>query len=118
MSTSEKKPKKEHFTNLYANSISDNSKFLKIFKPLSSNAFKAKTTIKLRENNKWLITTMKFQNHLTNILWKFSKSWDYLRKKKSAISKEDNLGEMEIATPKYENHPSITAITEKNGKTW
>ena len=47
-----KKAKKEHFASLDVNSISDNKRFWQIVKPLSSKKVKAKSTIKLVENNK------------------------------------------------------------------
>ena len=46
-----KRAKKEHFANLVVNSISDNNKFWQIVKRLFSNKVKAKTTVKLVENN-------------------------------------------------------------------
>ena len=46
-----KKAKKDHFTNLDVNSVLDNRKFWQNVKPLFSNKVKAKTTIKLIEND-------------------------------------------------------------------
>ena len=49
-----KRAKKEHFVNLDVNSLSDNKKFWQLVKPLFSNKVKAKTTIKLVENNEMI----------------------------------------------------------------
>ena len=46
-----KKAKKDHFANLYVNSVLDNRKFWQNVKSLFSNMAKAKTTAKLIENN-------------------------------------------------------------------
>ena len=46
-----KKAKKDRFANLDVNSVLDNRTFWKNIKPLFSNKVKAKTTIKLIEND-------------------------------------------------------------------
>ena len=46
-----KKAKKDHFTNLDIKSVTDNKKFWQAVKPLFSNRVKAKTVIKLVEND-------------------------------------------------------------------
>ena len=46
-----KKAKKDHFANLDTKSVTDNKKFWQTVKPLSSNKVKAKTVIKLIEND-------------------------------------------------------------------
>ena len=49
-----KKAKKNYFANLGVNSVLDNKKFWQNVKPLFSNKVKAKTTIKLNENDKMI----------------------------------------------------------------
>ena len=46
-----KKAKKDHFANLDIKSVTDNKKFWQTVKPLFSNKVKAKTVIKLVEND-------------------------------------------------------------------
>ena len=46
-----KKAKKYHFTNLDIKSVTDNKKFWQIVKPLFANKVKAKTILKLVEND-------------------------------------------------------------------
>ena len=46
-----KKAKKDHFANFDIKSVTDNKKFWQTVKPLSSNKVKAKTVIKLVEND-------------------------------------------------------------------
>ena len=57
--TSGKKPKKDHFANLHVNSVLDNRKFWQNVKPLFSNKGKAKTTIKLIENDETIDNKIK-----------------------------------------------------------
>ena len=49
-----KKPKTEHFANVDVNSVSGIKKFWQIVKPHCSNKVKAKTTIRLVENNEMI----------------------------------------------------------------
>ena len=46
-----KKTKKDHFANVNTKSLTDNKKFWQTVKPLFSNKVKAKTVIKLVEND-------------------------------------------------------------------
>ena len=70
----EKNKKKEHFANLDVNSISDNKKLCKIVKPLFSNKVKAKTTIKVVENNEMIDDEIEiaklFKKYFVNIVKK------------------------------------------------
>ena len=54
-----KKAKKDHFANLDVNSALDNRKFWQNVKPLFSNKVKAKTTIKLIENDETIDNEIK-----------------------------------------------------------
>ena len=111
-----KRAKKEHFANLDTNSISDNKNFWQNVKPLFSNKFKGKTTIKLVENDKMIDNEIEiakiFNEYFVNIVKKLG----LFTKEQSAISTENSLNEVEIAITKHENHPSIIAITEKMEK--
>ena len=52
-------PKKDHFANLDVNSVLDNRKFWQNVKPLFSNKVKAKTNIKLIENDETIDNEIK-----------------------------------------------------------
>ena len=99
--------KKEHFANL--SEITKNS-------VLFSNEVKARTTVKLVENNEIIddeIETAKlFHKQFVNIV----KKLEQFTKNPTGISTENNLSEVEIAIAKYRNHPSIIAIAEKMEK--
>ena len=70
-----KRWKKEHLANLVVNSISDNKTFWQIVKPLFSNKVKAKTTVKLVENNEIIDNEIEiaklFNKYFANIVKKF-----------------------------------------------
>ena len=53
-----------------------------------------------------------FNEYFVNIVTKLG----LITKEQSAISTENSLNEVEIAITKHQNHPSITAITEKMEK--
>ena len=82
-------------------------------KPLFSNKVKAKTIIKLVENNEMIDDEIEiaklFNKYFVNIVKKLG----LYTKEQSAISTENSLSELEIAITKYGNHPSITVITKK-----
>ena len=94
----EKSQKKKHFANLDINSISDNKKCWQIVKPLFSNKVKAKTTMKLVENDEMIddeIETAKlFNEYFVNTVKKLG----LFTKEQSAISNGNSLSEVEIAT--------------------
>ena len=108
-----KKAKKDHFANLDVNSVLDNRKFWQNVKPLFSNKVKAKTTIKLIENDETIDNEIKiakiFNEHFVNTI----KNLGILTGKESTTFSENNLSEVEIALKKYKNHPSINAITKR-----
>ena len=52
-------PKKDHFANLDVNSVLGNRKFWQNVKPLFSNKVKAKTNIKLIENDETIDNEIK-----------------------------------------------------------
>ena len=68
------KAKKERFANLDVNSTSDNKKFCQIVTILFSRKVKAKTTIKLVENNKMVDDDIEiakpFDEYFVNIVKK------------------------------------------------
>ena len=69
-----KTARKEHFANLDINSISDNKKFWQIVKPFFSNKVKAKTTIKLVQNDEMIEDKIEieklFNEYFVNIVKK------------------------------------------------
>ena len=97
----EKNPKKDHFANIDVNSVLDNRKFWQNVKPLSSNKVKAKTTIKLIENDETIDNDIKiskiFNEHFVNTV----KNLGILTEQEIATENntftENNLSEVEIA---------------------
>ena len=63
-----KKAKKDHFANLDIKSVTDNKKFWQTVKPLFSNKVKAKTVIKLVENDAMIDDESEIAKILTNTL--------------------------------------------------
>ena len=91
-----KKAKKDHLANLDVNSVLDNRKFWQNVKPLFSNKVKAKTTMKLIENdekidNEYFVNTVKNLGIFTEM--------------ESATFTENNLGEKEMALKKTQKSP-------------
>ena len=111
-----KRAKKEHFGNLDINCISDNKNFWQTVKPLFSNKVKSKTTIKLVENDKMIDDETKIEKIFNEYFVNIVKKLGLITKEESAISTENSLNEVEIATTKHQNHASIIAITEKMEK--
>ena len=108
-----KKAKKDHFANLDVNSVLDNRKFWQNVKPLFSNKVKAKTTMKLIENDETIDNEIKIAKVFNEYFVNTVKNLGILTEKESATFTEDNLSEVEIALNKYKNHPSINAITKR-----
>ena len=83
--------------NLDVNSVLDNKKFWQIVKPLFSNKVKAKTTIKLVENNEIIDDEIEisklFNEYFVNIVRKLG----IFTEKQSAASTENSLSEVERA---------------------
>ena len=108
-----KKAKKDHFANLDVNSVLDNRNFWQNVKPLFSNKAKAKTTIKLIENDEMIDNEIEiakiFKEYFANIV----KNLGILTEKESATFTENNLSEVEMTFKKYKNHPSVNAITKR-----
>ena len=77
--------------------MSDNKKFWQIVKPLFSNKVKAKTTIKLVENNEIIDDEIEisklFNEYFVNIVRKLG----IFTEKQSAASTENSLSEVERA---------------------
>ena len=108
-----KKAKKDHFANLDVNSVLDNRKFWQNVKPLSSNKVKAKTSIKLIENDETIDNEIKISKIFNEYFVNTVKNLGILTEMESATFTENNLSEVETALKKYRNHPSITVITKK-----
>ena len=108
-----KKAKKDHFANLDVNSVLDNRKFWQNVKPLFSNKVKAKTTIKLIENDEMIDNEIKIAKIFNEYFVNTVKNLGILIEKESATFTENNSSELEIALNKYKKHPSINAITKR-----
>ena len=100
-----KKAKKDHFANLDAKSVTDNKKFWQTVKPLFSNKVKAKTVIKLVENDAMTDDESEiaklFDEYFVNIVKKLG----ILTEEQTKYSATNQLHEVEIAIIKYKNHP-------------
>ena len=92
-----KKARKEHFGNLDVNSVSDNKKFWQIVKPLFSNKVKAKTTIKLVENNEIIDDEIEISKLFNEYFVNIVKKLGIFTEKQSAASTENSLSEVERA---------------------
>ena len=111
-----KKAKKDHFANLDTKSVTDNKKFWQTVKPLFSNKVKAKTVIKLVENDVMIEDESEiakiFNEYFVNIVKKVG----ILTEEQTTYSATNQLSEVEMAIIKYKNHPSIKAITDRMEK--
>ena len=86
-----KKTKKDHFANLDVNSVLDNRKFWQNFKPLFSNKVKAKTTIKLIENDETIDNEIKIAKIFNEYFVNNVKNLGILTEIESAAFTENNL---------------------------
>ena len=111
-----KKAKKDHFSNFDIKSVADNKKFWQTVKPLSSNKVKAKTVVKLVENDTMIDDESEiakiFNEYFVNIVKKLG----ILTEEQTMYSSGNQLSEAEMAIIKYKNHPSIKAITDRMEK--
>ena len=108
-----KKAQKDHSANLDVNSVLDNRKFWQNVKPLFSNKVKAKTTIKLIENDETIDNEIKIAKIFNEYFVNTVKKLGILTEMESATFTENSLREVEMTLKKYKNHPSITAITKR-----
>ena len=96
--------------------MTDNKKFSQTVKPLFSNKVKAKTVIKLVENDAMIDDESEiaknFNEHFVNIVKKLG----ILTEEQTMYSAANQLSEVEMAIIKYKNHPSIKAITDRMEK--
>ena len=83
--------------NLDVNSVSDNKKFWQIVKPLFSNKVKAKTTIKLVENNEIIDDEIEISKLFNEYFVNIVKKLGIFTEKQSAASTENSLSEVERA---------------------
>ena len=85
-------------------------------KPLFSNKVKAKTVIKLVENDVMIDDESEiakiFNEYFVNIVKKVG----ILTEEQIRYSATNHISEVEIAIIKYKNHPSIKAITDRMEK--
>ena len=108
-----KKAKKDNFANLDVNSLLDNRKFWQNVKHLLSNKVKAKTSIKLIENDETIDNKIKIAKIFNKYFDNTVNNLGILTEKESATFAENSLSEVEMALKKYKNHPSLTAITKR-----
>ena len=87
------KAKKYQFANLDVNSVLNNRKFWKNVKLLFSNKVKAKTTMKLTENDEMIDNEIKIAKIFNEVV----KHFGILTEKKSATFTENDLSEVEMA---------------------
>ena len=108
-----KKAKKDHFANLDIKSVTDNKKFWQTVKPLFCNKVKAKTVVKLVENDAMIDDESEvakiFNEYFVNIVKKLK----ILTEEQTMYSAANQLSEVEMAIIKYKNHLSIKAITDR-----
>ena len=92
-----KKAKNDNFANLDIKSVTDNKKFWKTVKPLFSDKVKAKTVIKLVENDAMIDDDPKiaqiFNEYFVNIVKKLGIS----TKEQTTYSETKQLSEVEMA---------------------
>ena len=91
----------------------DSRKFWQNVKSLFSNKLKAKTTIKLIENDETIDNEIKIAKIFSEYFVNTVKNLGILAEMESATFTENNLSEVEMALKKYKNHPSITTITKR-----
>ena len=103
MLTSWKKPKKHHFENLDVNSFLVKWNFWQIVKPLFSNKVKAKTTIKLTENDEIIDKQTKITAIFNEYFVNFWKYFGIVTEKESGTLTENNLSEVEVALKNTKN---------------
>ena len=77
--------------------MSDNKKFWQIVKPLFSNKVKAKTTIKLVENNEIIDDEIEISKLFNEYFVNIVKKLGIFTEKQSAASTENSLSEVERA---------------------
>ena len=111
-----KKAKKYHFTNLDIKYKTDNKKFWQIVKPLFANKVKAKTILKLVENDKVIDDESEIEQIFNEYFVNIVKKLRILTEEQTAYSAANQLSEVEMAIIKYKNHPSIKAITDRMEK--
>ena len=111
-----KKAKKDHFANLDVRSVTDNKKFWQTVKPLVSNKVKAKTFIKLAENDAMIDDKSEIAKPFNECFVNIVKKLGILTEEQITYSATNQLSEVEMATIKNENHPSIKSITDRMGK--
>ena len=113
------KVKKDHFGNLDITFVTHNKKFWQTVKPLFSNKVKAKTVIKLVENDVVIDDVPEIQKIYNEYFLNIVKKLGILTEEQTTYSAAIQLNEAEKAIIKYKNHPCVKAIIgrmEKRGK--
>ena len=111
-----KKAKKDHFVNLDIKSVTDNKKFWQTVKSLFSNKVKAKTVIKLVENDAMIDDESEIAKIFNEYFVNIAKKLGILTVEQTRYSAANQLSEVEMAIIEYKNYPSIKAITERMEK--
>ena len=96
--------------------MTDNKKFWQIVKPLFANKVKAKTILKLVENDKVIDNESEIEQIFNEYFVNIVKRLRILTEEQTAYSAANQLSEVEMAIIKYKNHPSIKAITDRMEK--
>ena len=81
-----------------------------------STKVKAKTTIKLVENNEMIDDEIEIAKLFNKYFVNFVKKFGIFSKEQSAVSTENSLSEVKIAIPKYRNNPITNEVTERMEK--
>ena len=113
------KTKKDHFANLSIKSVTDNNKFWQTVKPLFSNKVKAKTVIKLVENDVVINDVSEIAKIYNEYFLNIVKKLGILAEEQTTYSAAIQFNEAEKAIIKYKNHPCVKGIIgrmEKLGK--
>ena len=92
-----KKAKKDHFANLDIKSVADNKKFWQAVKPLFSNKAKAKTVIKLIENDAMIDDESEIANNFNEYFVNIVKKLGILTEEQTRYSVTNQLSEVEMA---------------------
>ena len=100
-----KKAKKNHFAKLDVNSVLDNRKFWQNVKPLFSRKVKAKTTIKLIENDETIDNEIKIAKIFNEYFVNTVKNLGILTEMESTTFTENSLREVKMALKKIQKSP-------------
>ena len=96
--------------------MTDNKKLWQNVKPLFTNKAKAKTVIKLVENDALIDDKSKIAKNFNEYFVNIVKKLGILTEEQTIYSAANQLSEVEMAVIKYKNYSSIKAINVKMEK--